>query len=143
MTFFFGFIAGAFWGRRGGRFKSREALRQWQERRLRRQLAFVRRASPYYRSVLMNDDFGSYPVMDKATLMSHFDTINTAGLSKDQAFAVAHRAETTREFAPRLNGYTVGLSSGTSHRRGLFAVSDYERGFWAAYILRRMLPRGL
>ena len=43
----------------------------------------------------------------------------------------------------RVNGYSVGLSSGTSGSRGVFVVSPAEQAKWAGVLLAKLLPRGL
>ena len=56
--------------------------------------------------------------------MRDFDQINTRGLTLDEDMEVAVQSEQSRDFAPTLNGVTVGLSSGTSGNRGLFLASE-------------------
>lgn len=81
------------------------------------------------------------PLMDKARWMANFDTINTIGARREQALAIAERAETSRDFAPTLaNGVAVGLSTGTSGQRGLFLVSPQERRRWAGVMIAKLLP---
>ncbi|WP_256743673.1 F390 synthetase-related protein, partial [Cronobacter sakazakii] len=48
-----------------------------------------------------------------------------------------------RNFSPTVGRYSVGLSSGTSGRRGIFAVSPQEQALWAGAMLAKMLPDGL
>ena len=71
--------------------------------------------------------------------MSRFDEINTVGVSRDEATAVALRAERTRDFAPTIGEVAVGLSSGTSGSRGLFLTTRRERARWVAAIVERVL----
>lgn len=55
---------------------------------------------------------------------------------------VALEAERTRDFSRTVNGLTVGLSTGTSGRRGLFVVSEDERAQWSALVISRVIrPR--
>lgn len=75
--------------------------------------------------------------------MAHFDELNTLGIRKEEAFAVALEAESSRNFSPKINGATIGLSSGTSGNRGLFLVTDDEKASWAGYILGKTLPGSL
>ena len=93
--------------------------------------------SPLYRGM---KKFSSYPVIDKAFMMEHFHRLNTVGISREEAEAFAVRAERERDFAPKLKGVTVGLSSGTSGHRGIFLVSDREKVRWAGYVLAKFLP---
>lgn len=84
-----------------------------------------------------------WPLMDKAQMMRHFDSMNTAGLHLADVLACAQAAERSRDFKPLHQGYGVGLSSGTSGGRGVFAVSAAERAHWAGVMLGTMLPEGL
>ncbi|HSW05655.1 F390 synthetase-related protein [Aquabacterium sp.] len=84
-----------------------------------------------------------WPLMDKAHMMRHFDSMNTAGLRLAEVLDCAQAAERSRDFKPLLKGYGVGLSSGTSGGRGVFAVSAAERAHWAGVMLGTMLPDGL
>lgn len=79
----------------------------------------------------------------KSDMMDHFDEWNTVGISGDQAMAQALEAETSRDFSPEIQGYTIGLSSGTSGFRGMFLASAAERDLWAGVILAKVLPRPL
>ncbi len=124
------------------RFKTRAALERHQQRRLRRFQDSVLRRSPYYRG-WADGDLAAIPPIDKTGMRAHFDAINTAGIRWGEALALAVRAEETRDFAPLLNGVSVGLSTGTSGQRGLFLASAHERALWAGTILGRMLPRSL
>ena len=82
--------------------------------------------------------------MDKATMMAHFDAINTAGLRRDDlvAFRTRQEHERTGGFYP--GGYSVGLSSGTSGNKVLTVLSPRERDRYSALLWARSgLPRGL
>lgn len=78
--------------------------------------------------------------MDKTRWMAAFDAINTAGVKLADALRVAEEAERSRDFAPVLNGLTVGLSTGTSGRRGVFLVSPQEQRRWAGVMLAKLAP---
>jgi len=141
--------------RRAMAIRSRRKLEERQLRLLRRHFRFVLEHSPFYRRrfreamkgwespELTWERLGTLPLMDKETMMSHFDELNTAGIRKEEAFRVAWRAEETRDFTPQIGGVTVGLSSGTTHNRGLFLVSKEERERWAGNVLAKLLPRGV
>lgn len=118
-------------------FSDRQALEKWQKKKLRKHLKYVAEYSELYRGKREPED---YSVIDKTFMVEHFDTLNTVGIRREEAEAFAIRAERERDFAPKLKGVTVGLSSGTSGRRGIFLVSDREKNRWAGYILARFLP---
>ncbi|SFC92409.1 F390 synthetase-related protein [Pragia fontium] len=123
-------------------FANRQALENYQDRRL---VHFARRvmsASPYFQHYV-NQPRTEWPMMDKAVMMANFDQMNTAGLQLEQVLNCALQSENSRDFSPTVNGYSVGLSSGTSHRRGVFVVSPQEQTRWAGTLLAKLLPRGL
>ncbi|MCS5719121.1 hypothetical protein N1027_13355 [Herbiconiux sp. CPCC 205763] len=143
----------------GFRFRTRARFDAWQRRRLR---SFLRRISdaPFYRTAGSSEALSSassgrnrpsrrrasvvrldqLPIVDKSTLLEHFDELNTRGVRLTDALGVAMRAEHSRDFSPLIDGdLTVGLSSGTSGRRGAFLVSPHERMLWAGTILARVL----
>lgn len=124
------------------RFTRREDLTAWQTRRLRHFCRRVLRKSPWFRQYL-NLPFERWPQMDKAQMMAHFDEMNTAGLRLETLQACARQSEQSRDFRPRVGHFSVGLSSGTSGRRGLFVVSPAEQRIWAGTILAKVLPDGL
>jgi putative adenylate-forming enzyme len=134
--------------RYGRRFRTRAALLAWQDAQVQ---SFLRRMvprSPFHARRFAQHPGGysawaTLPVMDKAAMMAGFDELNSVGVRRDEALALALRAEQTRDFVPTLNGVTVGLSSGTSGSRGLFLVSPAERWQWAGAVLARVLPGSL
>ena len=140
-------LLGSYAWTRARRWSSPEALAAWQERQVRRHLAWVAARSPFHRErfagALAGGDWRTVPTVGKAETMAHFDRANTAGVRLEDALAVALRAERDRDFAPLLpGGIAVGLSSGTSGGRGVFLASPVERDRWAGAILARVLPRG-
>ncbi|MEV7797840.1 F390 synthetase-related protein [Microbacterium foliorum] len=122
--------------------RSRAAIERRQRRLLRSHLRFLRRRSPYFRDLLATRSFSDLPLMDKRVMMSRFDEINTVGVGKDEALALAIANERSRDFDADLGSNSVGLSSGTSGHRGLFVVSSAERDAWVGTVLARTLPRG-
>lgn len=129
-------------GKYGYKPKSQLALQRLQQRRFHKLQKTVLLKSPYYAPYLPKS-LADYPMMDKAIMMAKFNNLNTVGLDKDKALSIAIKAEQTRDFAPKLNGYTVGLSSGTSGNKGIFVVSDKEQAAWLGQMLAIMLPGGL
>lgn len=132
--------------RHGRRFRSREALETWQDRRVRAHVGRVAARSSFYRGhwgSMALSEWTRFPLIDKVTMMANFDTLNTVGFSLDRVMAVALEAETSRDFSPTVGSLTVGLSSGTSGNRGLFLVSPAERMAWAGSILAKLLPGSL
>lgn len=80
------------------------------------------------------------PPMNKEAMMRAFDDLNTRHLKLENAMKVALAEEESRQFVDALPGdVSVGLSSGTSGNRGLFAVSRRERALWVAAVLAKLL----
>ncbi|PTM59850.1 F390 synthetase-related protein [Desmospora activa] len=135
--------------------RSRRSLEARQQRLLTRHFQWVLKHSRFYRrtfadaiadwdeAVVTFERLEKLPLLDKETMMAHFDELNTVGIRKEEAFRIATQAEESRDFTPNIGKVTVGLSSGTSGNRGLFLVSAKERERWAGVILAKVLPRGL
>ena len=121
-------------------FRNRKELEQYQQRKLKCHLRYVAAHSELYKNL---SDLEEYPIADKEFMMEHFDQLNTVRIGRKEAEAFAVQAERDRNFSPKLQGVTVGLSSGTSGKRGIFLVSDKEKNRWAGYILAKFLDRGI
>jgi phenylacetate-CoA ligase len=103
---------------------------------------YTNRHAPFYRDHWRGYDLANWralPTVDKRLMMDHFDTFNTRALSGEQAMRIALEAEQRRDFTPTLDGFTIGLSSGTSGHRGLFVAGPAEQAAWAGTILARTL----
>lgn len=135
-------LLAAYWRTRGLHFESRAALEVHQARGLDR-LARDLSARSLWFAQLSQLPPTHWPTMDKTALMTHFDRMNTRGLTLSEVMTTALQAERSRDFRPQLHGHTVGLSSGTTGQRGVFVVSARERAEWAGVMLARMLPHGL
>jgi putative adenylate-forming enzyme len=132
----------SYWQAKNIKFTSRESLEKYQTRKISIFLKEISKRSAYfkkYQSLPLN----KWPVMDKNIMMANFDLMNTVGLKLEKAFEVALNAESSRDFKQTLSGITVGLSSGTSGQRGIFAASENETAKWAGIILSKTLPEGI
>jgi putative adenylate-forming enzyme len=121
--------------RRGGK---REDLLERQRRSFEKFRRHILPRAQFYRPFAAKP-FEELPIVSKASMLENFAAMNTRGIALDDALAVALEAEKSRDFAPLIDGLTVGLSSGTSGRRGVFLVSPRERARWAGLLLGRML----
>lgn len=120
------------------RFRTRKQLLEWQRRKLDAFLRNAVRSYPHYRG--HKPCLEDLPLMDKQGYRANFGELNPWGISLEEAEAVALRAEQERDFSPELrSGITVGLSSGTSGKRGVFLVSRDDRLRWAGIILAKTL----
>ncbi len=124
------------------KFYSARQLKFFQKRMINRHLSFVTENSPFYHR-FMGKMLESLPIIDKKIMMDNFDIINTVRINKDEAMEFAVNSERKRSFSPKLHNITVGLSSGTSHSRGIFLVEDSEKDKWAGFVLAKFLERGI
>lgn len=124
------------------KFDSRRELGLYQKKKINRHLDYVTANSPFYHR-FNGKMLESLPVIDKKIMMDNFDIINTVGITKDEAMDFAVESERKRSFSEKLHNITVGLSSGTSHSRGIFLVADSEKEKWAGFVLAKFLNRGL
>jgi putative adenylate-forming enzyme len=121
-----------------------DALREYQDARARRIIAYAMQRSPFYRRHFHGLDLKNwreFPLIDKSVMMAQFDEFTTRGVRREEAMKLALTAESSRDYQPSLGELTVGLSSGTSGHRGLFVVDAWERASWAGSIMARVLPR--
>ncbi|MES2319468.1 MAG: F390 synthetase-related protein [Pseudomonadota bacterium] len=132
----------SYWRTRRLAFSSRADVEAYQARKLRDFCEELCESSAYF-APLHDLPLAQWPTMDKAVMTANFDTMNTAGLALAQVMAAAMEGERSRDFKPAVSDITVGLSSGTSSQRGVFAVSDKEKAQWAGVMLAKALPAGL
>lgn len=97
--------------------------------------------STYYQKYFNHKsfDWSNVNEISKTEFMAEFDQINTKGIKLNEAMEVALKAEKTRDFKSEINGITVGLSTGTSGKRGIFLVSENERAQWVALVMKRVI----
>ena len=132
----------SYWRTRRLRFADRAQLAAYQQRQLARFIDTLCARSAYF-APFRALPLAQWPSMNKALMLEHFDTINTAGIELAPAMEAAMVAERSRDFTPAVGDITVGLSSGTSSQRAVFAVSPREKAQWAGVMLARALPDGL
>lgn len=131
-----------YWRTKRLSFTSREQLEHYQQQQFAHFKQRVLRHSPYF-SRFLNQPLSDWPLMNKASMMLHFNQMNTQGLDRDELLLCAQKSESSRDFSPTIGKFSVGLSSGTSGRRGLFVVQPKEQAIWAGGMLAKMLPDGL
>jgi len=128
--------------KRFDRIRDRQIIEDQQQQWLVRLKEYVGRRSAYYRR-WVGMPWAQWPIVGKELWMAHFDEINTVGARLEEVSAIALRAEETRDFSPQWRTYTVGMSTGTSGRRGIFLVSPAERSLWAGTLVGKLLRDGL
>ncbi len=132
----------AYWRTRRLRFANRAQLDAYQERQLASFIDTLCARSSYF-APFRALPLAKWPGMNKALMLEHFDTMNTAGVRLAPAMETAMAAERSRDFTPAVGEITVGLSSGTSSQRAVFTVSPREKAQWAGVMLAKALPDGL
>ena len=125
------------------KFKNREKLLQRQKRKLKVFEKEVLSTAPYYQKMISEGlDIDSFPTITKTEFIAHFNGINTVGLDRNESMKAAVDAEKNKTFDSEIDGYTIGLSTGTSGNRGLFIASEDERAQWAASVFYKVVkPR--
>ncbi|MGZ3738809.1 MAG: F390 synthetase-related protein [Bdellovibrionota bacterium] len=91
------------------------------------------REFPFYRGI--NGGLESFPEMNKTKLLSNFVFLNRFGARYDECLEAGLAQEKSRDFLTTKLPYSIGLSSGTSGRCGVFLTTERERIRWAATIL--------
>ncbi len=124
--------------------KSKVDIAHFQEQKMSTFANAILSKSIFYKKYFVGQsyDWSSVPLISKTEFMAHFDDINTVNIKKEDALKIALDAENSRNFKSELAGITVGLSTGTSGKRGIFLVSKNERAMWVALVMHRVIkPR--
>jgi len=123
------------------KFTDRNAIHAFQEKSFKHFSKTTLQKSSYYKSFDCKylKDLSNVPMIDKEGFMEYFNQINTVGIDKTEALKIAMDAERSRNFTPELNNTTIGLSTGTSGKRGVFLVSETERAQWVAMVMSRVI----
>lgn len=121
------------------KFTDRKKLETWQAKQLQVYLENQVSKAMFYQDY-KGKPLQDYPHMDKNRMMENFAARNTENIKLDDVMRIALQAENSRDFNPEWQGFTVGLSSGTSGKRGVFLVSKKERLRWAGILLAKTLP---
>ena len=127
---------------RNKKYKNKNELVEYQEKKIKKHLKFVTNKSEFYKDY-KNKTLEEFPIINKQIMMQNFNKLNTVGIDKNEALNFAIECEKTRKFTPKLHNITIGLSSGTSNTRGIFLISDKEKNKWAGYILSKYIPKGI
>ena len=123
-------------------FSSKLELEKWQKRKIRKFMYSICKRSPFYNSLYSGiwDFDNDEKVINKQIMLENFDSLNTAGLKLNEVLEIAQKSEDSRDFSPKLKEFSVGLSSGTSGKRGVFVTSNFERAMWCGIMLAKILP---
>ncbi|MEY3499533.1 MAG: hypothetical protein RL308_1202 [Bacteroidota bacterium] len=122
-------------------FRSHRAITAFQTKKMNKFAKKTLSKSKFYLPYFSNKVFHwkAVPQITKTEFMDAFNEVNTKNIKLEEALEVALRAEHTRNFKSEINGLTVGLSTGTNGKRGLFLVSENERAHWVALVMTRVI----
>lgn len=123
--------------------KNKDWLKKYKENKKKRYIKWLIKNSKFYKNYSINKGLDQFPIMDKKCMMENFNNLNTVGLKKEDIFEIAFKAEKTRDFSQKIDGITIGLSSGTSGNRGIFLASFMEECKWCGMILSKTFSEGL
>ena len=113
-----------------------------QKIKLKQQLKRVRVEFDYFRnqSAKLNpNDLQSFPLLNKSKWLENFSGLNSKGFSYKYLYDAAKHQETNRDFSNTLEGYTIGLSSGTSGNPGIILASEKDRAIWVATVFKKVI----
>ena len=122
--------------------KSRDKLLKKQEKSMLKHVKKIRSNSRFFQELwkdYSDYDWREFPIVDKATMMSNLQDYLTVDLDVEYAKNMALSAEKSRDFTEKIDGYSVGFSSGTSGARGMHIVSKSEQDRWSGYMMARGL----
>lgn len=102
---------------------------------LKQTLKKAQKRFPYYHQ---KKNFDAISKIDKASFLAHFKDLNAFKLDYATCLERGLSQEKTRKFLPEPEGYSIGLSSGTSGKRGVFITTEKEQLKWAANLFTHL-----
>ena len=121
-------------------FYSRNRIEKYQKRRIKKTVKYAIDNSAFFNirfKGLDVNNFSSFPTTNKKEMMDNLTDYNTVGLTKDEILNFCLKIEKTRDFAKRLNGLNIGMSSGTSGNKGVEVVTKREESYMKAALFAR------
>ena len=132
------------------RFYSEARIKKYQQKQLKKLVAFTVRKSPFYRDLYQSKSFDSMegfrrlPLINKQVMMDHLSQLNTIGADKEELIRFALEAEGSRKIGYYRNEYVVGMSSGTSGSMGIYLTSKkLTRKLPFVFLARSGIPLSL
>lgn len=90
----------------------------------------------FYKNLNISE-WDQIPVMTKQSYLSHFEKLNIKNLDLNLVAQFSQKMEQTQNHKQKFDGFTVGLSTGTSGTRGAFILGNREIGLWSGSILAK------
>lgn len=115
------------------KFKTRSALEAYQKNK-------VNELCLNWSDRFDSDEFFNTPILTKEAYLKEFAKYNRPELTYEECLSFAKEQEHNRCFSAKLRGYSIGISSGTSGKSGIFITNDDEQAKWFGVILARTLP---
>jgi len=122
---------------------SREDILKYQEAKIAALLKFVKSQNPFYRDLYKDlqftglKSFSQFPIINKKIFMEHLGEVNSIGLTKEKIMDFVLENEKNRDFDRKLDGYTIGMSSGTSGNKGIEMYSLEEESIFRTFFFAR------
>lgn len=119
---------------------NREKITDHQDKQVKGLLPFIIKRSPYYANLHRqgwDGNLASLPIITKAELVTHFDTINTSGLQSSALVEFAIQQERNTRTSLYQGKYSIGLSSGTSGNKLVTVLSPSERWKYSCLLWAR------
>ena len=132
------------------RFYSEARIKKYQQKQLKKLVAYAVRKSPFYRDLYQKKPFGSLedfrrlPTINKQVMMEHLSQLNTIGANKEELIRFALEAEVRKEIGYYRDEYVVGMSSGTSGNMGIYLTNKkLTRKLPFVFLARSGIPLSL
>lgn len=103
-------------------------------------LKWVVKEIPFYEKLKLHKiSLEAFPIINKSIWIDNYSELNNLNLHYNNLYNEAKKQEISRDFNGLYQGYTIGLSSGTSGKPGIILVSKNERAIWVATILKNII----
>ncbi len=121
-------------------FFSAKSLAALERSKLRNKKNILKRLTSYkYYQRQKIKNWEEIPIIDKAKYLKDFEQFNLPGIGLEEAYQFCEKLENSGDYLKKKAHLTIGLSTGTSGKRGVFILNSREVGLWAGAILAKIL----
>lgn len=120
-------------------------FKKWQDQRVKDIVKYAYLRSPFYHNFYKNHDIRKWrelPILDNKIMMDNFDSLNTQGISRNEALASAMSSEKNQSLKLKHKNISVILSSATSGNQAFFLLNSFEESRWVGAFLAKCIPFG-
>lgn len=110
---------------------SRTAFKQWQQKQLSRWLQQDLPKVNFYQNHPASLD--ALPIIDKAIVMENFERFNQGRITQEEGWQILQEGG-------RFGTVNIGVSTGTSGNRTLYAITQKEQYRWLGTMLAKTIP---